>query len=107
MIELRTKEGWKYKFEEFIECGPAFFQGAKVEEGRPCFSYNFEVQEFDAKISLKDGSEVDSEMLKTKGLVNSTYRIMLSLHPEPDIAVTGHYWEIVEFMKINEVKQIV
>ena len=25
MIELREKEGWKFKFEEFLECGPAYF----------------------------------------------------------------------------------
>lgn len=25
MIELREKEGWKFKFEEFLDCGQAFF----------------------------------------------------------------------------------
>jgi hypothetical protein len=30
--------------------------------------------------------------------------MVLSRHPEPEIEVTGHYWEIVEFYKIGEVK---
>lgn len=106
-IDIRTKEGWKYKFEEFLDCGFAQFQGAKIEEGKPHFTYHFEVQEFDAKVSLKDGSDTDSETLKTKGLVSSTYRIALSLHPEPAVDITGHYWQIVEFGKIQEVKQLV
>ena len=27
---------------------------------------------------------------------------MIQRHSEPDIEVTGHYWEIVEFYKIGE-----
>ena len=42
-----------------------------------------------------------------KGLTASTYRIVLAVHDEPDVIVTGHYWEIVEFYKIGEVKQLV
>lgn len=107
MIEIREKEGWKYKFEEFLDCSQAFFQGAQIQENKPHFTYHFEVQEFDAKISLKDGADASSETHGDKGLINSTYRIVLSLHPEPDVAVTGHYWEIVEFYKVGEQKQLV
>lgn len=107
MCELREKEGWKYRFEEFLDCSQAFFQGAFVQENKPHFVYHVEVQEFDAKVSLKDGSDFESETFKSKGLTTSTYRIVLSLHSEPDISVTGHYWEIVEFYKIGEVKQLV
>ena len=107
MIELRQKEGWKFKFEEFLDCSTAFFQGVLVQENKPHFTYHIEVQEFDAKVSLKDGTDVESEQFKAKGLTTSTYRIVLSLHPEPDVSVTGHYWEIVEFYKIGEVKQLV
>lgn len=35
LIELREKEGWKFKFEEFLDCGPAFFMGAKLEGEKP------------------------------------------------------------------------
>lgn len=102
MIEIREKEGWKYEYEEFLDCGPAHFQGAKIENGKACFSYHLEVTEFDSKVNAKDGKECDSEIMKTKGLMNCTYRIMISLHPEPDIETTGHYWEISEFYKIGE-----
>ena len=30
MCELREKEGWKFKFEEFLDCSQAFFQGALI-----------------------------------------------------------------------------
>ena len=50
MIEIREKEGWKYKFEEFFDCSQAFFQGAQIQENKPHFTYHFEVQEFDAKV---------------------------------------------------------
>lgn len=73
LIELRQKEGWKYKFEELLDCSNAFFMGAKIEKNRPCFTYNFEVQEFDAKVSLKDGSDFESETFQTKGLIGGTY----------------------------------
>jgi len=33
--------------------------------------------------------------------------MVLSLHPEPKMEITGHYWEIVEFVKIGEVKQLI
>ena len=65
------------------------------------------MQEFDAKVNLKTGEDFESETFKSKGLIRSTYRVVLSLHPEPDIIITGHYWEIVEFYKIGEVKQLV
>lgn len=38
--------------------------------------------------------------------MNNTYRIVLARHPEPDIEVTGHYWEIIEFYKIGEARMI-
>ena len=39
-------------------------------------------------------------------LMMNTYRIVLTIHEEPNIEVTGHYWEIIEFMKIGEVRMI-
>ncbi len=35
-------------------------------------------------------------------IMSNSYRIMIQRHSEPDIEVTGHYWEIVEFYKIGE-----
>jgi hypothetical protein len=37
-------------------------------------------------------------------LMSTTYRIVLQRHDEPDIASTGHYWEITEFQKMGENK---
>lgn len=43
--ELRTreKEGWQYKYDELLNCGPCFFQGAMIEDKMPRFTYNIEV----------------------------------------------------------------
>ena len=30
LIEVRQKEGWKYKFDELLDCSNAFFMGAKI-----------------------------------------------------------------------------
>ncbi len=57
LIELRKKEGWKYKYEELLDCGHAFFSGAQILEGQPSFTFTIETQEFDAKIKLDDGSD--------------------------------------------------
>ena len=40
-------------------------------------------------------------------LMNNTYRIVIRPRDEPDIATTGHYWEIIEFQKVGETKQLV
>jgi hypothetical protein len=39
--------------------------------------------------------------------MQTTYRFVLSRRDEPDLALTGHYWEIVEFNKVGELAQIV
>ena len=78
--------------------------GGKIENNTPMFSYHLEVQEFDAKEWISGKPPEGEEVEKDRGLMMNTYRIELALHDEPDIEVTGHYWKIVEFMKIGEVK---
>lgn len=34
--------------------------------------------------------------------MDSAYRFTLSRHDNPDLELTGHYWEIVEFTKVGE-----
>ena len=49
-IELRKKEGWCFKYDELLSCGPTFFQGGLIENKMPQFIYHVEVQEFDEKV---------------------------------------------------------
>ncbi len=56
-------------------------------------------------MSVKDENEVKEG--SDDSILQTTYRIVLSRHDEPDIATTGHYWEIVEFNKVGELQQIV
>ena len=104
LIEIRQKQGWTYKYEELLNLGNIQFMGGKIENNTPMFSYHLEVQEFDAKVWTSGKPPEGEEVEKDRGLMMNTYRIELALHEEPDIEVTGHYWKIIEFMKIGEVK---
>ena len=79
------------------------------------------MQEFDEKLCAKtgnkweepepaEGQEQGPKVAKNKAgagtIMNNTYRIVLSRHDEPQIEVTGHYWEIIEFYKIGESRMI-
>ena len=46
MIELRIKEGWRYKFEELIDVRLVDFKKGRVSEGRPLFTYHIQVEEY-------------------------------------------------------------
>lgn len=116
-IELRKKQGWHYQIEEIVDCGRAQFQGGQLLEGVPAFTYHIDAQEFDLKVK-EDGTEYIAEPVDAEGnpivdpkqkkkasgqkIMSNSYRIMVQRHSEPDIEVTGHYWEIVEFYKIGE-----
>ena len=63
------------------------------------------MQEIDCRICVKDPNVIKGG--DENKIMSSTYRIVLSRHSEPDISVTGHYWEIVEFNKVGELAQIV
>lgn len=57
MIDIRKQEGWKFKYEELLDSNEPHFMGAKMLEGIPAFTFSIEVQEFDARVNLKDGSD--------------------------------------------------
>ena len=40
-------------------------------------------------------------------IMDTAYRFTLSRHDNPDLELTGHYWEIVEFAKVGELQKIV
>ena len=54
-IDLRNKEGWKFKYEELLNCSHCELQGGLIEERKPQFSYHIECQEFDEKVNAKTG----------------------------------------------------
>lgn len=102
LVDLREKEGWKYRFQELLNCSHCILQGGFIENRVPQFIYHIEVQEFDERVNVETGEVYEDENVKAKGIMNNTYRIVLSRHEEPDMEVTGHYWEIIEFYKIGE-----
>jgi len=58
-IELREKEGWRFKYEELLSASNCFFQGGMVENRLPQFIYHIEVQEFDEKVDVKKGGKFE------------------------------------------------
>jgi hypothetical protein len=42
-----------------------------------------------------------------ENISDNTYRVTISKHDNPDIELTGHYWEIIEFNKVGEMKRLI
>lgn len=106
-IKAREVGLWKYKYCDFLDCGQVNFMGGQVPEKRPPqFTFTITVQEINCRVSLKNENEIvegDDSMIS-----NITYSLSIQRHDdEPDIALTGHYWQIVAFEKVGEVKQLV
>ena len=61
---------------------------------RPTFTYIVETQEIDCRVSVKDENEVieghDNQIKK------NSWRITISVHEDPNIEMTGHYWEVTD-----------
>jgi len=67
----------------------------------PSFTYIIDTQEIDCKIctstdEIKEGTE--------DNIMKNSWRITISRHEDPDIEVTGHYWEVTELAKVGELK---
>lgn len=107
MIELRVKEGWGHKYEEVLDLRTITFMGGRIIESKPHFMYTFDVDEIQQRILLEDESEIIDESTSDGSLLTSTYAVTLARHTEPDIELTGHYWEVVEFQCISQLKQII
>jgi hypothetical protein len=79
--------------------------GSVSEDNRPRFSFTLSAQDINCKVSTKNPEEIveggDHQIEK------AVYKITVRRHDEPDMATTGHYWEVVEFEKYEAVKQIV
>lgn len=79
--------------------------GSMGDDNKPRFSFTLSAQEINCKVSTKDpekiieGDENDIE--------KAVYKVTLRRHDEPDLALTGHYWEIIEFERYEVVKQLV
>ena len=102
-IKRRATEGWKYKYDEMLDCGRATFNSGQMDQV-PSFTYIIDVQEIDCKVCLKEN------IIKEGGddhIMKNSWRVTISRHPEPDIEVSGHYWEVTELQKVGEVKQLV
>ena len=105
-FQRRVKEGWEHKYKELLFCNDAnLVLGAVPEDNLPRFTFTISAQDINWKVSKKDPNEIveggDNDIEK------GVYKITVRKHDEPDMALTGHYWEVVEFEKHEAVKQLV
>ena len=102
----RNKEGWEPKFKELIFCSDwNMVSGELAEDSRPRFSFTLSAQEINWKISVKEPNKIIEG--DENNIEKAVYKITLRRHDEPDLALTGHYWEVIEFEKYEAVKQLV
>ena len=102
-IKRRATEGWKYMYEDLLDCGEASFNSGQMDQV-PSFTYIINTQEIDCKVNMKDGAVHEGS---EDAIMKNSWRITLSRHEDPDIEVTGHYWEVTELAKVGELKQLV
>ena len=102
----REKEGWEPKFKELIFWSDSNLVGGDIlEDAKPRFVFTISAQEINWKVSKKNPEEIVEGNIHN--LEKAVYKITIRRHDEPDMAHTGHYWEIVEFEKHEAVKQLV
>lgn len=105
-VKRRQVEGWKYRYTDILDCGLVTFLGATVQEkGIPQFSFTIVIQEIDCKVNVKNEKEIKEG--DDNRIIQTSYRVVLTRHQDPDLALMGHYWEITEFNKLGELQQIV
>jgi hypothetical protein len=103
-INRRTTEGWKNRYDEMLDCGDAVFNGGQMDQV-PSFTFVIDATEINCKVDIKDPNNVkegDDEQIE-----KISWRFTLSRHEEPEIEVTGHYWEVTELQKVGELKMLV
>lgn len=62
----------------------------------PSFTYIVETQEIDCKICTKKDTHGEIKEGGDDNIMKNSWRITISRHEDPDIEVTGHYWEVTE-----------
>lgn len=103
-LQRRKKEGWINRYDEFLDCGDAVFNSGQMDQ-QPSFTFIIDCTEIDCKVSTKDPEEITEG--SDESITKISWRFTLSRHDDPDIEVTGHYWEITEFQKVGELKMLV
>jgi hypothetical protein len=104
-IKRRITEGWKPKYDKLLIVNDGqIISGELPDKKGPQFTCQVSAQEIVCNVSVKDGTEI---VAGSEHISANTYRITVCLHDEPDIPLTGHYWQITEFAKVGEMRQLV
>ena len=56
-LELREKEGWRFKYEELLDASHCAFQGGLLEDRVPQFIYHIQCQEISERVNVKTGEK--------------------------------------------------
>ena len=99
-IQSRIKDQWRYKYEEVLDMRDAVFQSGELQGKVPSFTYIIDTQEIHCRVSTKEDAAViegDDNSIKS-----TSWRLTISRHDDPDIEMTGHYWEVTNIEKVGE-----
>ena len=78
----------------------AVFQSGGLEGKVPSFCYIIETQEINCRVSTKeDGGVLEGD---DNAIKQTSWRLTLSRHEDPDLEMTGHYWEVTNIEKVGE-----
>ena len=102
-FKIRKNEGWEYD-NPALFCSHPIFTGAMISNKVPTFSFTISGQHVQCKIDTKTGEIKEGTH---DDIVITDFRVAHSRHDEPDIAETGLFWMVTEFMKLKEVALIV
>jgi hypothetical protein len=68
----------------------------------PSFTFVIDTTEIDCKVSSKDRTKIVEG--EPDNIMQNSWRVTFSRHEDPDIELTGHYWEVTGLEKIGELK---
>lgn len=100
-VKGRATLGAIYMFEEPFDCTEATFQSGEITTA-PSFTYIVTTQEIDCKVSIEDEEKIVEGSMDN--LMQNQWRFTITRHDDPDIELTGHYWQVTEFAKVGELK---
>jgi hypothetical protein len=100
-LTRRKTEGWRYKYDDVLDHGKCNFNAGEMNQ-LPSFTYIIDTDEIDCKVSLKDPNEITEG--SDSSIIKNSWRITLTRHEEPDIELTGHYWQVTGLEKVGELK---
>jgi len=105
LIKKREVEGVYPKYDNLWDIEEAQLLGGHIPDKKlPTFTFTIKTQEIHCNISKKEKKIVDGAEDR---IMYNQYNFALTLHENPDIATTGHKWELIELQQVGSLIALV